>query len=51
MTKQREKERDIQEIRAQKREQILRKELEDERRRTTNLKWTIINGPLEDIEN
>ena len=37
-------------MRAQKREQILRKELEDERRRTTNLEWTIINDPLEEIE-
>ena len=49
MTK-REEEGGIQEMRAQKREQILRKELEDERRRTANLKWTIINGPLEEIE-
>ena len=50
MTKQREEEGGIQEMRAQKREQILRKELEDERRRTTNLEWTIINDPLEEIE-
>ena len=51
MTKQREEEGGTQEMRTQKREQILRKELEDERRRTTNLEWTIINGPLEEIEN
>ena len=50
MIKQRKEERGTQEMRAQKREQILRKELEDERRRTTNLEWTIINGPLEEIE-
>ncbi|ERF74616.1 hypothetical protein EPUS_00746 [Endocarpon pusillum Z07020] len=50
MTKQREEEGGTQEMRAQKREQILRKELEDERRRTANLEWTIINGPLEEIE-
>ena len=51
MTKQREEEGGTQEMRAQKREQILRKELEDERRRTANLEWTIINGPLKDIKN
>ena len=50
MTKQREEEGGTQESRVQMREQMLRKELEDERRRTTNLEWTIINGPLEDIE-
>ena len=38
MIKQYEEERGIQEMRAQKQEQILRKELEDERRRITNLK-------------
>ena len=37
-------------MRAQKREQILRKEV-DERRRTANLEWTIINDSLEEIEN
>ena len=50
MTKQREEEGGTQESRAQIREQILRKELEDERRRIANLEWTIMNGPLEDIE-
>ena len=37
-------------MRAQKREQILRKELEDAHRRIANLEWTIVNGPLEEIE-
>ena len=37
-------------MRAQKREQILRKKLEDKRRRITNLKWTIINNSLKEIE-
>ena len=36
--------------RALARERNLQKELEDERRRTANLQWTIENGPLEDIE-
>ena len=50
MTKQREEEGGTQESRAQTREQILLKELQDERRRIVNLEWTIVNGPLEEIE-
>ena len=50
MTKQRKEEGDIQKSRAQTREQILLKELQDERRRIANLEWTIVNGPLEEIE-
>ena len=50
MTKQREEEGDTQELRAQTREQMLLKELQDERRRIANLEWIIVNGPLEEIE-
>ena len=50
MTKQRKEESDTQESRTQTREQMLLKELQDERRRIVNLKWTIVNGPLEEIE-
>jgi hypothetical protein len=50
MVKQREEERGTQLERALRREQPLRKELDDERRRSTNLEWTIENGPQEDIE-
>ena len=38
-------------MRTQKREQILRKELEDTYRRIVNLEWTIVNDSLEEIEN
>jgi hypothetical protein len=50
MVKQREEERGTQLERALRWDQTLRKELEDERRRSTNLKWTIENGPQQDIE-
>ena len=50
MTKQRKEEGGTQESRTQMREQMLLKELQDERRRITNLEWTIVNGPLEEIE-
>lgn len=50
MTKQREEEGGSQLQRAQRREQNLQKELEDERRRNANLVWTIENGPITDIE-
>ena len=50
MVKQRKEENDTQLERALRREQILLKELEDERRRSANLEWTIENGSLEDCE-
>ena len=50
MTKQRKEEDGTQESRAQTREQMLLKELQDERRRIANLEWTIVNGSLEEIE-
>jgi hypothetical protein len=50
MIKQREEEGGSQLTRALTRERNLRKELEDERRRNSNLQWSIENGPLEEIE-
>jgi hypothetical protein len=50
MIVQRETEGGTQAERALRREQIVRKELQDERRRNANLVWTIENGPQEDIE-
>ena len=50
MTKQHKEKDDTQESRTQTWEQMLLKELQDERRRIANLKWTIVNGPLEEIE-
>ena len=50
MVKQHKEEGGTQLQRALRREQILIKELEEERRRSSNLEWTIENGPIEDIE-
>ena len=50
MVKQRKEEGGTQLQRALRREQILIKELEEERRCSSNLEWTIENGPIEDIE-
>ena len=50
MVKQREEEGGTQLQRALRREQILLKELDNERRRNANMAWSIENGPLADIE-
>ncbi len=50
MIKQCEEEGGTQLQRALQREQTLLKELENERRRSSNLEWTIENDPLEDTE-
>jgi hypothetical protein len=50
MVVQRETEGGTQAERALRREQNVRKELQDKRRRNANLVWSIENGPLEEIE-